>query len=218
MNPNPYAKQQKEYLKTQVQTASKEQLVLMLMDGILRFSEQGRQAIHDKNIEKKQFALVRTQDIIIELVNGLDHEKGGDIATNLSRLYAYALKRLVEANLKNDTTGIDEVQNIFKSLREAWAIAMETVAKERAEGQPSALEQSAAAAPVMPSSQPDKAEIGRVQPAMAGSALNGTYGAGKKLNIPKLAPRPLGAGLGAAAATAGSALAGGMQSRLSLQG
>jgi len=129
---NPYAKQQKEYLRTQIQTASKEQLVLMLMDGVIRFSEQGRKAIEEHNIEQKQFNLVRSQDIIVELVNGLDHEQGGDIATNLARLYSYSLRRLVDANMKNDTTGIDEVQNIFRNLREAWEVAMEKVAKEGA--------------------------------------------------------------------------------------
>lgn len=117
----------------------------MLMDGVIRFSEQGRKAIEENNIEQKQFNLVRSQDIIVELVNGLDHEQGGDIATNLSRLYSYALRRLVDANMKNDTTGIDEVQNIFRNLREAWSVAMEKVAKEKAEGQPSPVEKKVSA-------------------------------------------------------------------------
>ncbi len=133
---NPFAKQQKEYLKVKIQTASKEQLVLMLMDGVLRFSEQGRVAIENKDIEKKQFSLVRSQDIIIELLSGLNHELGGEISKNLSRLYTYAIKRLVEANIKNDTTCIDDIQNIFRNLREAWAIAMDNVNRERAEDAP----------------------------------------------------------------------------------
>lgn len=130
---NPYQKQQQEYLKTKVQTASKEQLVLMLMDGVVRFSEQGRKAIADGDIEKKQFALIRSQDIIVELVNGLDHEQGGEISTNLARLYTYAIKRLVDANLKEETEGIDEVQHIFRNLREAWSIAMDKAASENKE-------------------------------------------------------------------------------------
>lgn len=129
---NPYQKQQKEYLKTKIQTASKEQLVLMLMDGVVRFSEHGRKAIEEKDYEAKQKNLVRSQDIIIELVNGLDHEKGGEIATNLARLYTYAIKRLVDANMKEDIAGIDEVQHIFRNLREAWAIAMDTAGKGKA--------------------------------------------------------------------------------------
>lgn len=144
---NPYQRRQNAYKQTAISTASKEQLVLMLYDGIIRFSEQGRQAIENKDIEKKQFALVRTQDIIFELINGLDFDNGGEIATNLSRLYSYAIRRLVDANLKNDTTGIDETQNIFRNLREAWAGAMAKVSKERAEGRESVVEHTAAPAP-----------------------------------------------------------------------
>lgn len=129
---NPYQKQQKEYLKTKIQTASKEQLVLMLMDGVIRFSEHGRKSIQEKDYENKQKNLIRAQDIIIELVNGLDHEKGGEIATNLARLYTYAIKRLVDANMKDDLEGIDEVQHIFRNLREAWAVAMDTAGKGKA--------------------------------------------------------------------------------------
>lgn len=142
---NPYQKQQKEYLKTKIQTASKEQLVLMLMDGVVRFSEHGRKAIEEKDYEKKQKNLVRAQDIIIELVNGLDHDKGGEIATNLARLYTYAIRRLVDANMKDDTSGIDETQHIFRNLREAWAVAMEKANKEKAaNGETPSLEHATA--------------------------------------------------------------------------
>jgi flagellar protein FliS len=142
-----YQLRQNAYRQTQIHTASKEQLVLMLYDGVIRFSEQGRQAIENKDYEKKQFALVRSQDIIFELVNGLDHERGGEIASNLARLYAYAIKRLVDANMKNDTTGIDETQDIFRNLREAWAGAMAKVAKERADENPTPIEHTRAPAP-----------------------------------------------------------------------
>ena len=173
---NPYAKQQKEYLKTQIKTASKEQLVLMLMDGVVRFSEQGRKAIETKDIEQKQFALVRAQDIVLELVNGLDHEKGGDIATNLARLYSYSMKRLVESNLQNDTTGIDEVQHIFRELREAWAVAMEKAAKENTEPLSENVKQSSKVQLNSLSSFKPKAEDGK--PAKSLSSLS-------TLKIPK---------------------------------
>lgn len=188
---NPYAKQQKEYLKVKVQTASKEQLVLMLMDGVLRFSEQGRTAIQNKEIEKKQFSLVRSQDIIIELLSGLNHELGGDIAKNLARLYTYSIKRLVEANIKNDTTCIDDVQNIFRNLREAWAVAMDKVHREEA-----GVESAPQAA--RPAQEPEAvgAGAGGLKPGATGlSSLSGL--SGLKLNAGAgAAPAATGAGLG----------------------
>ncbi|GHS92937.1 hypothetical protein FACS1894107_09940 [Planctomycetales bacterium] len=184
---NPSLQRRDAYRQTQIHTASKEQLVLMLYDGVIRFSEQGRQAILDKNIEKKQFALVRSQDIIFELVNGLDHEKGGEIAANLARLYAYAIKRLVDANLKNDTAGIDETQDIFRNLREAWAVAMTQVNREKAEGKAPVIEHTAPTAAVPPTTAFDvKSAVAKPAAAtyapktpLIGRNFTGNYGPAK---------------------------------------
>ncbi len=182
---NPYQKQQKEYLKTKIQTASKEQLVLMLMDGVIRFSEHGRKAIQEKDYEAKQKNLVRAQDIIIELVNGLDHEKGGDIATNLARLYTYAIKRLVDANMKDDTEGIDETQHIFRNLREAWAVAMEKVGKGKAAANPEpvieSVQKNENAIPKMP-----KLKIPKLGNIPQIPKMPGATGGMPKLKIPNM--------------------------------
>lgn len=114
-----------QYLKTQVETASKEQLVVMLFDGILRFTEVARKAIEDKKIEEKHRALMRAQAIIMELLCTVDKEKGGDVAKNLISLHAYAFNALVACNLKEDTSKIDEVQNMYRQLKEGWLGAME---------------------------------------------------------------------------------------------
>ena len=122
--------QHRQYLKTQIVTASKEQLVLMLYDGILRFSEQGRQGLLRGEIDIAHTAFMRTQAIIMELVYTLNREDGGEIASNLARLYAYAFNALIQANLKHDTAKIDEVQNIFRGIREGWIGAMQRMGVE----------------------------------------------------------------------------------------
>ncbi|MDR1744459.1 MAG: flagellar export chaperone FliS, partial [Planctomycetota bacterium] len=67
-----FANARQQYLKTQVETASKEQLVLMLFDGILRFTEQARKAIHEKAIEDCHNALMRAEAIVMELIVTID--------------------------------------------------------------------------------------------------------------------------------------------------
>lgn len=113
-----------QYLKTQVETASKEQLVLMLFDGILRFTEQARKALRENAIEEGHNALMRAEAIVMELIVTVDKEKGGEIATNLIGLHAYAYNALVQCNLHKDESKIDEVQNIYRKLREGWVGAM----------------------------------------------------------------------------------------------
>jgi len=127
---NPY--QAREYLKTKVQTASKEQIILMLFDGVLRFCEQGKTAIIAKEIENSHNALVRAQAIILELVYALNHKEGGEIAGNLAQLYSYSLQQLIQANMLKETEPIDVVQHIFRDIREGWLVAMEQVMSENA--------------------------------------------------------------------------------------
>lgn len=119
-------KQRRQYLATQITTASKEQLVVMLFDGIARFCENARVAYSakPKRIEEGSHAIQRAQAIVMELIYTLDREKGGDVAENLARLHAYAFKCLLSVTFHHDLAKIAEVVNIYSELREAWVAAM----------------------------------------------------------------------------------------------
>lgn len=145
-----------QYLRTQVQTASKEQLVLMLFDGILRFSEQARTAIENKEIENGHTLLMRAQAIIMELIYTLDREKGGEVAENLLGLYAYCFNCLIHANMKKDTTKIDEVQKVIRGIREGWVGAMSSIGATGKTEESKAVAEPAAASqrPSAPTAQP----------------------------------------------------------------
>ncbi|MGK7609019.1 flagellar export chaperone FliS, partial [Salmonella enterica] len=51
---------------------------------------------------------------------GLDQEKGGEIATELSELYDYMIRRLLQANWRNDAQAIEEVEGVLSNNEEAW--------------------------------------------------------------------------------------------------
>jgi flagellar secretion chaperone FliS len=109
-----------EYQKGAVNGASPVQLVIMLYDGALRFMESGKHFMQAKEVEKQNNSLQRAQKIVMELMACLDMHNGGDIAKNLLGLYTYCLEQLVEANLKDDPSGIDRTIRIFSELRESW--------------------------------------------------------------------------------------------------
>jgi flagellar protein FliS len=119
-----------QYLKTKVMTASKEQLVLMLFDGVLRFSEEAKAAWQEKDIEGGHNAMVKAQKIVLELAYSLDKEKGGEIAANLASLYTYCYSRLVTASVERSSEIVDEVQKLIEEIREGWEGAMAQVASE----------------------------------------------------------------------------------------
>jgi flagellar protein FliS len=117
--------QHNQYLKNQVSTASREQILIMLYDGAIRFCKQAKQSIKIDNQADKGKYLGKAMAIITEFSNTLNHDIGGDIAANLDGLYTYMLKELTTANIKNDPKPVDTVCNILCELRAAWAEAIE---------------------------------------------------------------------------------------------
>ena len=115
------------YLETQVMTASKERLLLMLYDGALRFCEQGRQAIEAKDVERSHTCLVQAQRIVIELWGALSPRADPELSRNLGNLYGFLYLRLVHANVQKDPVALQEAVGILTTLRQAWAEAAEKV-------------------------------------------------------------------------------------------
>lgn len=118
MQANPY----EQYRQTAVETASPERLIIMLYDGAVKFISQAKISMNEGNIEETNKALFKTQDIISELMIGLNME-AGEIAQNLYNLYDYFQRRLVEANTKKDAGILDEVLGHLLELRETWVAA-----------------------------------------------------------------------------------------------
>ncbi len=118
MQQNPY----KQYKQTSVKTASPERLIIMLYDGAIKFLNRAKIKMNEQDIEETNRALLKTQDIISELMIGLNME-AGEIAQNLYNLYDYFQHRLIEANTKKAPGIIDEILGYLVELRETWAEA-----------------------------------------------------------------------------------------------
>lgn len=113
-----------QYRAQATSTASPAQLVLMLYDGCLAEIDRAEVAMTGRiDAPAAHEALVRAQRIVQELTVTLDHERGGDVAGNLSRLYRYADEQLLQANLAKDAGPLGIVRSIISGLRDSWAIA-----------------------------------------------------------------------------------------------
>jgi flagellar protein FliS len=111
------------YKNNSINFASKEQLLMMLLDGAVKFSKIGRQAIADKDVPKAHENIVKTQNIFYELMVTLDVERGGEWAKNLMSVYDFIVRRLTEANIKKNTDIIDEVISLIEDIRDTWSEA-----------------------------------------------------------------------------------------------
>lgn len=59
-------------------------------------------------------------NIIGGLRDVLDKEAGGELATNLERLYEYMTMRLFEASRHNDVSKLDEVAKLLGEVKSGW--------------------------------------------------------------------------------------------------
>lgn len=109
-----------QYRKNAVNTASPLQLVIMLYDGCLRFMAQARQAMLDKDIYVQNENCQKAQNILTELLSTLDMDRGGEVAQNLTALYNYTYDRLIEANINDDPTALDQATKVMSELRASW--------------------------------------------------------------------------------------------------
>ena len=108
-----------EYTQNNISIESKEKLIEMLYEGILRFNYQAKKAIKEKDYEKKSYWINRSVDIFVELINSLNFN-GGEVAQYLNGLYSYQIQLLSSANAKNSTEDLDTVNKVVKGLLEAW--------------------------------------------------------------------------------------------------
>ncbi|MBN1765420.1 MAG: flagellar export chaperone FliS [Sedimentisphaerales bacterium] len=125
-----------KYLQTKVMTASPEQLQLMLYDGAIRFCEQARVAIKNKEIENSYKLLSRAEKIIMELCTSMKDEMAPETCGNMRSLYIYCYEQLVEANLKKEVENVDNALKVIRHMRETWIMLMEKLQEERAREYP----------------------------------------------------------------------------------
>lgn len=109
------------YKNNSVMTASPSKLVLMLYDGAIKNLRLAEMAIEEKEIEKVNTYLIKTQNIIAEFMSTLNFEAGGEVAKGLYQLYEYMYHKLVRANIDKDIEGIREVKKYLEELRETWS-------------------------------------------------------------------------------------------------
>lgn len=107
------------YKTNSVNYASKDQLLLMLVDGAVKFAKIARQAIIEKNIKKAHENIVKTENIFTELRATLDIE-GSSWGKNMFNVYGFINEKLFEANMKKSIDIMDEVIPLIEEVRDIW--------------------------------------------------------------------------------------------------
>jgi len=116
------ALKQYQSVNTQAQAvdASPHRLIQMLMEGGLTRIAQARGAMERQQTALKGELIGKAIAIIGGLRDGLDLQRGGELASNLDSLYQYMVSRLLDANMKNEAAPLDEVAGLLRNVKSGW--------------------------------------------------------------------------------------------------
>jgi flagellar protein FliS len=130
MKKNPF----QEYQRTQVTTAGREKVLLMLYEGCIRFMKLAKTRMQEKKTAEKGRYISRSIDILSELMNTLDHKVGGQLSHDLESLYMFMIDKLIDANIHNRPEDLDVVIDLMSNLYVAWS---DVISNPRPDGVPS---------------------------------------------------------------------------------
>ena len=129
-----YSNYQNAYKKASVNTLDQNKLIIMLYDGAIKNANFAVQYMESGEIEKVHDSLIKTKNIVTELLATLNMEQGGEIAKNLKSLYSYMFSQLIEANMEKKTAPVLTVIDLLKELRGAWVQIKEKKKPEEKKG------------------------------------------------------------------------------------
>ncbi len=122
------------YLRSKVLTAKPEELRLMLYDAVLRFVRQGREALAQRDFETVFRNFKDAKNILLEFIATLDRKQNPQLCTQLSALYTYMYRRLVDASAEKDPAAADEIIELLEYDRQTWLLLMDELSRQRAAG------------------------------------------------------------------------------------
>ena len=100
--------------------ASPHQVVQVMLDAVLARIAEATGHLERGEVAAKGEKIGKALAIIEALMLGLDKERGGDLAQNLERLYDYASRTLLKANLENSADLLKEVTSLLRELKLGW--------------------------------------------------------------------------------------------------
>ena len=129
-----YSNYQNAYKKASVNTLDQNKLIIMLYDGAIKNANFAVEYMKSGEIEKVHDSLIKTKNIVTELLATLNMEHGGEIAKNLKSLYSYMFSLLIEANMEKKSEPVLTVIDLLKELRGAWVQIREKKKPEETKG------------------------------------------------------------------------------------
>ena len=108
------------YLEQRIIGASPEKQAALLMEAGQLFLSKAIRAINDKQYFDMAKYLGRVTDILLETTLRLNRNDGGELVTNLQKIYGWWTDEILEASRTKDTTKLLLVSKHMGVIRQAW--------------------------------------------------------------------------------------------------
>lgn len=106
--------------QSRVADASPHRLIQLMMERALTKIDLAKTQMKEGRIAEKGNNISDAISIINGLQASLNHSADERLSENFDALYAYMMRRLLEANLHNKPAMLSEVANLLRELKEAW--------------------------------------------------------------------------------------------------
>ena len=115
-----------------VESADPHGLITLLMDGALERLVKARAHMMRGEVAAKGETISRCIEIIGGLRDSLDAKVDPVNTSRLDSLYEYMSRRLLQANLRDDASLIDEVSKLLQQVRDSWVRIAPSAAQQAA--------------------------------------------------------------------------------------
>ncbi|MBQ71781.1 MAG: flagellar export chaperone FliS [Planctomycetaceae bacterium] len=122
------------YLRTKVMTASPVELRLMLIDGAIRFAEQCRMGLKERDYEQAYEGSRQCRAILTELLSSLSSEADPLLCERLTSLYTFLISQLMAAMSDRDPAVLEETVSLLRYESETWRMLIAKLATETGTG------------------------------------------------------------------------------------
>jgi flagellar secretion chaperone FliS len=108
------------YLESRILTADPLELVRVLYRAAIEAVEDARQALADRDIQRRTRNINRAIEILTELTSSLQRGEESGVKRNLVELYDYMQRKLLEAHFQQAEPPLIEVSGLLRTILDGW--------------------------------------------------------------------------------------------------
>lgn len=117
------------YQAVKITTSSPGDILVALLDGVFKFVHVAKHGLTTGDRARAGEAMSRAHAIISELYASLDTQHYPELCHNLMAVYDFCLSRITYANRHNDIKALEDVTRVMTPIREAFTIAVRSLAQ-----------------------------------------------------------------------------------------